>query len=856
MTAQSEPLPSADSWLSPRPNAVLQVSGFLAISAAALAGLAGALRLLPYYDPPYVPYDGIVGAPAFLDYSPTKKLVGYVAMVLASTLAGLGGFGLWTLLRSRLSRGAPVVLGICAVLFASSAHLVFLCLPPQMRELLWESRRSVPFWAFLLGAAVLGCWLAIRPSSPRSAPRSPPPTWSPVLLFSWACIVGLQIWAWSECLAPILGQTLARLAIFPILSICAFTMLIVRRGPSGKSVLSSAESDPEPADRRSSIAQGAEVVAWWGLAALVLIGIPLRFLRSIGVGEDQLAGLLVAAFGLFAPIYLISTTRWMLGARSRVSPLIFLPFTAAALYRGAGTVVTAYDPFHQGEYIYAAKAMGQGLAPFRDIFFVHGLGFNAIAGWAMRPWLHDVPNLDIYFLSLLSTLGVGLMCWFYLRMWGERWWLLAFAMAAITAGAASTKGARFLPVYLTLLLIGRYLCGGRDGERTGWLVLAGAISAAGVFFSLDTGVLAVAAGLGWGAIWSWRTRSWTPVVSFAAGVAAAWCAGAAWLASAGILDDFLALHWDYVRFKPHYDNLPMVTTGLAYFISPLALVLALVTLIPSLLKRTVDETDPPRKQLFERASDTALFGILIFLALANFGAFLRGLDRSDEGHLIYGSVMAWPLLGCLVVWRAGPAISGLQALIRSAGFAGLLAALPFVPVAIRGTELPVVPAHRLFTQYVRYIGEPAMPRTEDMETDFFGLCAELNSATSPGEFLLDMTGQPALYFWTDLRCPTRFYSSFYPSSLTWQNEVIGRLESTQTPWVLWPGPEAWGARFDGIDIQLRQHAIVAYLAGRYRPELAFSDGSTLLARIPEGPVPPEPWLGFLVDIPGEINSGD
>ena len=76
--------------------------------------------------------------------------------------------------------------------------------------------------------------------------------------------------------------------------------------------------------------------------------------------------------------------------------------------------------------------------------------------------------------------------------------ICAVVLAALTAGAATTKGARFIPLYLVLVAVGAYL---RSGQAA-WAVAVGGLSAGAALFSLDTGAVALRSGcvgaVGWG----------------------------------------------------------------------------------------------------------------------------------------------------------------------------------------------------------------------------------------------------------------------------------------------------------------------------------------------------------------------
>jgi hypothetical protein len=522
-----------------------------------------------------------------------------------------------------------------------------------------------------------------------------------------------------------------------------------------------------------------------------------------------------------------------LGSAARVGPLLLLPFAVATLYRGAGAPYAGYDPYHQGEFIYAPKALAAGLAPFRDIFFVHGLGYNTLPGAAAGPWLDRFPNADVMMMTLLSTLGVGLTAWFCLRLWGARWWPAALAVAALAAGVDTIKGPRYLPLFMMLLIIVRHM----ETGRARWMVLAGATAAASVFFSLDVGGIALAAGAIWSALRPverrlgrllWSSRE---LRAFLAGAAAIGGAAALWLWSADLLGEFIDLHLQYARVKQHYDSLPLPTEGLAFLLSPALSVVAGLVLLG------LAREDPPLDDAERR-----LVGAISLLMLLNLAAFLRGLDRSDEGHLVYASILAWPLAGTLLVFRAHRArIGGVWA--RAVALAAMAAMIPFCHPAIRGRGPALTLNVRdLFVWHARNSGLRVLVPVDRMETSFFDFRRELEAATGPNQGLLDLTNRPALYAWTSLEAPSRFFATFYASSRRWQDETIRAMESKATPWALWADRNADLRRIDGIDVQLRHWALARHVWRNYTPHLSLSDGSLLLRRRDEAPIgPPQAW---------------
>lgn len=825
----------------------------LLAAAGALLGLGVALLGLTFWHPEYVSYDGIVGPPAVLGYAPIKKMVGYLALVFIPWLAALG---LSTLLkapafahddgdrRSRASgQGASMIIAAGASFAGVAlAALAIARWEAPRREALLSALTSPSFVLQFLVLVGCAAWLARVPGRDgdlRPMAKSGVNGAEIVVLVLLVVVLGL--------FDPLFGAGYA-IGLIPV-------WLAIRRDGAKRLPNSST---------RSILGVSALYVA------TPLLCVPLLRIMRIGVEIPpvlQIATLAAAGLTAVAVVYF--------GRRPKIvlSPLVVLPFIAFGIYRGSGGLLDFYDPYHQGEYIYPGHAMASGLAPFRDVFFVHGLGFNTLAPAVLGDALRAAPNLDIFFWDIVTAAGVGLMAWFYLRHLGARWWLLALVLALATAGGASTKSCRMFTLYIVVLLIGRALDEVRPGRpvRLRYIVIAGAVAAMGCLYSLDTGAVAVVAGLLWSALWGWfgttepgrgdpgrnAAARLRPLAAFAGGLALAGMPILAWLAAAGLLGDFFSIHIEYARMKSHYDNLPLPTTGLLYALSPALSVLAGVFLVKAFRSEAIrskslpENSEPPAApqdpgtaeapaasdassaEPLPGSAPAARIGMILLLALMNFALFARGLDRSDAGHLVYANLMAWPLLACLIAWRARLA-STVGVLARSAVLIALLIALPRTTEFMRG-PIPMIADPAGFPGwYAANAGLPAALPLAEMDDPFFGIVAELESVTAPGDHLLDMTNRPAIYYWTHLKCPTRFFAAFYAAPESWQREIIERLEATQTPWVLWPGSPQTGSTTDGIAIETRHRLLSEYIELHYEDRIRLTDGSILRSRLPRG----------------------
>ncbi len=810
---------------------------FLAPFIGAVLGLAAAILIFSRLKLPYHAYDSIVGPPAFGDFSIRRKFWGYILLTLLPIAGGwfcawldrrFGRFLSvvpWTSATWGWKQWIPMGLGLVALNGLESA---LRWLPEQYRNPLWADRTNLCFWITLVVFFWVMGWLAdislLRESRNEKFEN----------LFwrsSWFVILTLHLWILFQ---PIMNFTLLAVAAALIYAALFVPLLNCANQLSSCGV-------------QSGFWTIAETAAWWILAVYPLTALAVRLGKTFGQpwansSAPLISGLIVAVSALIC-----SSMRCHFKQVRKVSPMILIPFSAAMLYSGAGAPFAGYDPYHQGEYQYPYVALTRGLLPFRDVFFVHGFGFNVLPGWITSRWIHDAPNLDVFFLNQLSALGVALAAWLYLRLFGEKWWLLALGLALLTAGAAMTKGSRYVPIYLMAFCVMQYA----ERKRPAWLIASGLLAWGTFFYVLDVGAVALLAGAAWSLLWekgegerrkakekeeevieSFHPKSFVlhPFFLFAIGAGIGALANLIWLIRLGVLRDFLDLHWTYFRMKSHYDNLPFPSPGLIYLLSPLMTVLGAGFLLS---REDMKQGALPIADSSHKTQDSSLdvSAAIPFFFLVNALAFLRGLDRSDAGHVVYASAMAWPLLGCLIVWRAGNA-APIQCFLRSLVLVALAALVPLTLPSIRGTNPMTIAPMDLAKGYVANCNRPAVLSAKDLKArdPFFAECEELQKIAKPGEYILDMTDRPAIYGWTDLKCPTRFFAPFYTSNLQWQNEVIRRLEETQTPWVLWPAKNQEGAKIDGIDLQLRDWAIAEYIWSHYQPLLMTHGGSLLLKR--------------------------
>ena len=765
----------------------------------ALAALADLLFVAPHLKFQYHPYGGVVGLPALLDYPAAQEIFYYGAAVVLATAGGW--LGMWIATRHRKPWVGPALfaLSLCALGWALVDN------PTAVATLLKSIARDPRARLVLAGAAGLALPLLLPPRGgppPVRDPAAPPPP---------AIVRGIAL----------LGPCYLQIAIIFVATLPTWFIGVTLALPFA-CALAWVQATPWKLRRATHLSVWVERGSWLVLA---LAPLGMWFVRRrLTLGHPLPPAGWLAGAGVAVVMLPILAGLWRRYFRLRPAalPAVLLPFSVLALLTLATGIVVDYDGFHQGEFLYPARALMAGLTPWREIFYVHGFGNDTLLGVLYgNPWLADYGVL-----AALGSCGGGLAAavataWM-LRMWGERWWLLAAVVGAFGVGAAAGPAQRYLMAWLA----GACLLGYLRGGPLRWVTLAGACAAIGGFHSLDVGSALTVTLLLWSIAWGLSAPRGTlrsgPLLALLIGLAAVTLPVFIWMALQGWLGDFVSLHFEYLRMKRHYDKIPLALGTLSLVYPPAIAVAGLWVAGAALCGR---ERSP-------------LVGCILFLSLFTLLMFLRAFDRADYGHVIFGGLAAWPLLGSIVVWLARPGRTAADAwstpLLRSVLAGGLLLLLPHAPPLIgapAGHDALVYPVGPVLRNLAQFVRAPFNVPPRDAESAaFFEVAGALRERLEPGERFYDFSNQPAIYPWTGRLAPTRFFTPFYAASEEWQDETIADLERGPIRLVLWRGPSLFWNAPDAIPNPLRQWKIASYLIDHYRPVEALAGGSLLLAR--------------------------
>ena len=308
------------------------------------------------------------------------------------------------------------------------------------------------------------------------------------------------------------------------------------------------------------------------------------------------------------------------------------------------------DLFHEGESVTPAFESLHGKLPFRDIYLQHGWGVNllrarlsfslfGVSVASMRKlWYGDVSG----YLVAASWVGVYLLLYSLFR---RKIWIVPAFLLLVLADVLIND--RHLLPFLSISL----LAAGKGRSRMP-LFLAGALSAIGFFYSLDTGLYATAIGTAFillSAVGD-RTQSLQSSAEHMASYGGGWVLGAlpfiGYLAWHGILGDFLANCYVQLRYQKETWGIASPTIG--SLLGPFenttarnrafyafikwyypAFVYACVTLAlaPALVSRRLRDD--------HRA--------LLLITLTGIIFFRSAMGRADEGHLMYAIAPFWIL---------------------------------------------------------------------------------------------------------------------------------------------------------------------------------------------------------------------
>ncbi len=479
----------------------------------------------------------------------------------------------------------------------------------------------------------------------------------------------------------------------------------------------------------------------------------------------------------------------------------------------------AVNVFEDGCTLAFAHEHVSGAAPFRQTFPVHGWGVDGgVDGLAFRL---TSPTLETFRIrrALFTALALPALAAACAATLGSAGW--AAAAFTMCLGICPFVSERHLLAFAAVA----FLAAGVRRERMRYLVPAGIVSAMGVFFALDMGIIVLAGGvLGLGLVAISRRRL-APLVRFLIGVVIGAIPFIGILAGHNSLRAFFRVSFREIPGEilatwglplpplfPHPLNLTGIVDSLRGTPPTIAFLATLACLCVIVL-------------LFRLPWDREDLVVLPALAVALLA--LRGAaGRADPGHYELYGVFAGIPAAWLLRRAAQPSV------FRAAAVAAFLwmgihprSAMKDVLGAVKegsrarargAAEMKPIPGG----------GSALVPATQ--ADDLAVLRKTLENVMGPRDTYFDFSNEPALYFLLDRRMPIPYLGPEFYESAAAQQRVVALCERVR-PIVAIAQVSGGLDSFDGVANDVRAPLVEAYLKEKYRP-FTVVGGRILLVR--------------------------
>jgi hypothetical protein len=458
------------------------------------------------------------------------------------------------------------------------------------------------------------------------------------------------------------------------------------------------------------------------------------------------------------------------------------------------------DPYHEGENLSPASVMMSGGRPYGDVWFMHGVGAD---GGLDLLVLGDPPSIvrTRRFRALLSAATVSLLVPIAIELSATGIGAAAAVIASLCGIAAgvlpATPHFRLFPLLLAVWLA---LIAIRSGRR-GFAIAACAVASAGLLWSLDVGLFAIAGLVAWLiVVRPFDRRTYAACAAAIVLTAPAILAAIRGDVSRFLRDSFLRLPecFDAIYSLPA-PPLRIEWASLRYYVPPIAYgVLAAIALL--VIARG------------ERNRGSAM----LLLAFTAFFELRSAAGRVSWGHTRFSV----PLLGIIVVAFA------IEPLLRSGrrsrvalGLIIALASLPYFEVLANAKAL----AGYWSTYRARLHPQPdtvpfPLPRAHDLytykqEASDFAALYNLSSSLPSGP-MFDYSGEKYLYYMLGRAASTRVHDIPYLSDPALGREAMKQLERRRPLFVVISGHPTL-ANIDNVSNAQRTPDIAAWIDRNY-----------------------------------------
>ena len=497
-----------------------------------------------------------------------------------------------------------------------------------------------------------------------------------------------------------------------------------------------------------------------------------------------------------------------------------------------------FQGFDDAQSLVGAEYLRQGMTPWKDFTFIHGIFYDALrsnVGFSLfqDSWWGSTAGLDV----VLGPLCVVFVFWF--AGWSSRWNLATIAVvAALGAMVAPHYDVRFIFVPLLLLVLGWAV-------TRGWAAAA-ALGAALFVATVLVPEMAVVAfacvvALVLRGIRGQRRASW-PVVS---------SAFACVLAIVLLTGVWVLLLWSQGALGSFVEYFAIVGPGhaasgaipLSGTVVPFAILFAgLVLLAVATIVRAV-------RWFFGTGPDSARRWVMLAAALVVLLYGEKAVGRLDEPHIGQVMLMAAPLLvmylgevvhgaeARLRALRGGPAAAatpGGSALAGAARDVGHLATAVVVGVSVVAVVSAALSLPGRFhpsvssAPVVRRLGYQEKRDSSSARVSALRRVLD-EQAGSRGE-VFDMTNSPGyVYYLLGRRNATKFVHVSLAVNEFAQRRLIRELARSQPPVVLWDVTHMGLPQWDSVDNNVRHYLVSAYVLRHWVPVVR-ADGIQVLLR--------------------------
>lgn len=458
------------------------------------------------------------------------------------------------------------------------------------------------------------------------------------------------------------------------------------------------------------------------------------------------------------------------------------------------------DPYHEGENLSPASVMIAGGRPYADVWFMHGVFAD---GGIDRLVIGDPPSIvrTRRLRAFLSAATVSLLVPIAAEVTSTWLGVVAATILSLCGLAAgqlpATPHFRLLPLLLAIWLS---LLAIRTGRRA-FLIAACVVASAGLLWSLDVGLFAVAG------IWGWLIL----LRPFDRGTLA--ISGLATVVTPPLI--LVLIRGDIRRFcRDSFLRLPECFD--AIYSLPAPPLRAEWASIRYYLPPVIYGAVAALAFLLLARSETRRANAMLLLALTAFFELRSAAGRVSWGHTRFSV----PLLGIIVVAFA------IEPLLRSGrtsrviiGLFITFAAIPYFELAANAKGLA-----GFYTTYrERLRPKPdsvpfPLPRAHDLFTykqeasDLGGLYRF--SQSMPAGPIFDESGEKYLYYMLARPASTRVHDIPYLSDPALGREAMRQLERRRPVFVIVGGHPAL-AKIDGVSNALRTPEIAQWVDRNY-----------------------------------------